>query len=55
MLLELTTLALELVGDIAEAAEEADQKDTEQAEQPHRNHLVVIKLDHMRDANQYMK
>ena len=55
MLLELTTLALELVEDIAITAKEADQKDTEQAEQPQQNHLVVvIELDHMRDRKRYM-
>ena len=52
MLLDLTTLALELVGDITETSNNADPQETEHLDQ---NHLVlVIELDHMRDRRRYM-
>ena len=53
MLLELTTLALELVADISEPAKADQEKDPDDAHQPQQN-LVVIELDHMRDRRRYI-
>ena len=54
MLLDLTTLALELVGDITEERDkDGEENDPEEAQQP-RHNLVVIELDHMRDRRRYI-
>ena len=54
MLLDLTTLAIELVGDITEEDDKDGQEnDPEEAHQP-RHNLVVIELDHMRDRRRYI-
>ena len=54
MLLDLTTLALELVADITETSKSVQKKDPEEDQRPQKNCLVVIELDHMRDRRRYI-
>ena len=55
MLLDLTTLALELVADITETSKSVQKKDPEEDQRrPQQNCLLVIELDHMRDRRRYI-